>query len=371
MTEHITTHVGLDVHKDTTAVAVAALGKRARFIGTVGPQFSELLKVLGKLSTPESMQIVYEAGPCGYSLVRSLRSHGYRCEVIAPAKVARRPGDRIKTDRRDAVHLAEQARAGALTPVWVLDEADEALRDLSRAREDAVRARLKARQRLQAMLLRHGRRYSGKTRWTAAHERYLAQIAFPYPAQELAYVEYRQAVSEAHQRVERLTEMLREQVNDWRMQPVVTALMTLRGIDFVSATTLVAELGDLRRFAKPRELMGFLGLVPSEHSSGHTRRLGAITRAGNGYARRMLVEAAWNYRFPARISRVLQARQEGQPRAVRDIAWQAQVRLSRRYRALKARQIAHNKICVAVARELSGFVWAIAQQLEPVAPTTP
>lgn len=369
MTEHITVHVGLDVHKDTTAVAVAAAGRRARFIGTVGPQFSELRKVLERLGSAATMQIVYEAGPCGYALVRALRGEGYRCDVIAPAKVARRPGDRIKTDRRDALHLAEQSRAGALTAVWVLDEADEAIRDLSRAREDAVRARLKARQRLQAMLLRHGRRYSGKTRWTAAHERYLAQISFPYAAQELAYVEYRQTVSEAHQRVERLTEMLREQVNDWCMRPVVTALMTLRGIDFVSATTLVAELGDLRRFAKPRELMGFLGLVPAEHTSGKARRLGAITRTGNGYARRMLVEAAWNYRFPARLSRVLQVRQEGQPKAVREIAWQAQVRLSRRYRALKARQIAHNKICVAVARELSGFVWAIAQQVEPVAPT--
>ena len=369
MTELITTHVGLDVHKDTTTVAVASAGEPARFIGTVGPQLNELRKVLNRLGSPSTLQIVYEAGPCGYALVRALRSEGYRCEVIAPAKVARRPGDRVKTDRRDALHLAEQSRAGALTAVWVLDAADEAIRDLSRAREDAVRARLKARQRLQAMLLRHGRRYSGKTRWTAAHERYLAQIAFAYPAQDLAYGEYRQAVSEAHQRVERLTEALREQVDDWRLQPMVTALMTLRGIDFVAATTLVAELGDLRRFAKPRELMSFLGLVPSEHSSGNRRRLGAITRTGNGYARRMLVEAAWNYRFPARLSRALQVRQEGQPKTVRDIAWQAQVRLSRRYRALKARQLAHNKICVAVARELAGFVWAIAQQTEPVART--
>ncbi len=370
MTEHITTHVGLDVHKEMTAIAAAEQGKQAQFIGTVGPQLNELRKVLERLGPAPTLQVVYEAGPCGYALARALHGDGYRCDVIAPSKVARRPGDRVKTDRRDAVHLAEQSRAGALTAVWVLDEADEAIRDLSRAREDAVRARLKARQRLQAMLLRHGCRYSGKTRWTAAHERYLAQISFPYAAQELAYVEYRQAVSEAHQRVERLTGSLREQVGSWRMQPVVSALMTLRGIDFVAATTLVAELGDLRRFAKPRELKGFLGLVPSEHTSGNTRRLGAITRTGNGYARRMLVEAAWNYRFPARISRALQVRQEGQPKAVRDIAWQAQVRLSRRYRALKARQIAHNKVCVAVARELSGFVWAIAQQIEPGASDT-
>jgi len=364
MSKHITTHVGLDVHKNSTAVAVATPERRAEFVGTIGAELKALCRVLQKQGSPEAMQIVYEAGPCGYGLVRALRARGYRCDVIAPAKVARRPGDRVKTDRRDALHLAEQSRAGALTAVWVLEEADEAIRDLSRAREDAVRARLKARQQLQAMLLRYGRRYSGKTRWTSAHERYLAQISFPYPAQELAYVEYRHMANEGHERVQRVTEALREQVQNWRMQPVVAALMTLRGIDFVAATTLVAELGDLRRFAHPRELMSFLGLVPSEHTSGTTRRLGAITRTGNSYARRMLVEAAWNYRFPARISRVLQVRQEGQPKAVRTIAWQAQVRLSRRYRALKARQINHNKICVAIARELSGFVWAIARQVE-------
>ena len=364
MSKHITTHVGLDVHKNSTAIAVAAQGRRAQFVGTAGPQLSELRRVLEGLGSASTMQVVYEAGPCGYGLVRALRKAGYRCDVIAPAKVARRPGDRIKTDRRDALHLAEQSRAGALTAVWVLEAADEAIRDLSRAREDAVRARLKARQQLQAMLLRHGHRYSGKTRWTAAHERYLAQMAFPYPAQELACVEYRQMASEGHERVRRITESLREQVDAWRMQPVVAALMTLRGIDFVAATTLVAELGDLRRFAHPQQLMSFLGLVPSEHTSGNTRRLGAITRTGNGYARRMLVEAAWNYRFPARISRVIQQRQEGQAKAVRDIAWQAQVRLSRRYRALRARQVHHNKICVAVARELAGFVWAIARYVE-------
>ena len=287
---------------------------------------------------------------------------GYGCDVIAPAKVARRAGDRIKTDRRDALHLAEQARAGALTSVWVLDEEDEAIRDLSRAREDAVRARLKARQRLQAMLLRHGRSYTGRTNWTAAHERYLAQLSFGHPGQELAYAEYRQAVSESHKRLGRLTETLWDEALRWRRAPLVKALMTLRGIGRVAAVVLVAELGDLRRFGHPRDLMGFLGLVPSEHTSGNTRRQGAITRTGNGYARRMLVEAAWNYRFPAKMSRALQIRQEGQPQAIRKIAWDAQVRLSRRYRALKARRLAHNKVCVAIARELTGFVWSIAQK---------
>ena len=251
-----TIHVGLDVHKKTTAVAVSQGPGRARFIGTIDSNPRALLKVLGKLGDAQEMSVVYEAGPCGYDLYRRLRCGGYWCEVIAPSKVARRSGDRVKTDRRDALHLAEQSRAGALTAVWVLDESDEAIRDLSRAREDAVRARHKSRQRLQAMLLRTGHRYSGKTQWTAAHERYLSQHTFAWPAQRLAWEEYRQAVSEAHRRVERLTESLHDQVEQWRWGVVVKALMTLRGIDRVSAATLVAELGDLRRFAHARELMG-------------------------------------------------------------------------------------------------------------------
>jgi transposase len=360
----ISTHIGLDVHKSSTAIAVASSGQTTRFAGTVGPELNELIKALDRVGPAASLKVVYEAGPCGYGLVRTLRERGYACDVIAPSKIARRPGDRVKTDRRDAQHLAEQSLAGALTPVYVPDEADEALRDLCRAREDAVRARLKARQRLQAMLLRHGLAYRGTTAWTAAHERYLAQITFPFPAQELAYVEYRQAVGESHARVERLTASMREQLAHWRMRPVVEALMTLRGINLVAAMTLVAELGDLRRFAHPRELMSFLGLVPSEHTSGERRRQGAITRTGNGHARRMLVEAAWNYRFTARISRALQIRQEGQPREIQDLAWRAQRRLCGRYRALKARRLHQNTVCVAVARELAGFIWAIARRVE-------
>jgi len=287
--------------------------------------------------------------------------------VIAPSKIARRPGERIKTDRRDALLLARLARSGELVQVVVPDERDEALRDLSRTRSDAVRARLKARQQLKALLLRHGHRYGGKSSWTLAHQRYLATVAFEHRAQDIAFTEYRSAVNEAHERVERLTESLRTQLESWRMRPVVEALMSLRGIDVVAAVTLVAEIGDIRRFTHPRELMSFLGLVPSEHSSGHTRRLGAITKCGNGHARRVLVEAAWNYRFPARISRVLQVRHENQPKPIRDIAWRAQLRLSERYRRLLARQLPKNKVCVAIARELTGFIWDLARQVKPIA----
>jgi transposase len=282
---------------------------------------------------------VYEAGPCGYTLARQLRSHGYACEVIAPAKIARRPGDRIKTDRRDALLLARAARAGELVNVMIPDERDEALRDLVRARGDAVRARLKARQQLKALLLRHRHRYTGKSSWTLAHERYLSGVSFAQPAQDFAFVEYRSAELEAHERVERLTTALRAQLEHWRMRPMVEALMSLRGIDLIAAMTLVAEIGDFHRFARPRELMGFLGLVPSEHSSGSKRRLGAITKAGNSHVRLVLVEAAWNYRFPARVSRRLQVRQEDQPKPVRKIAWRAQLRLAQRYRHLSARKL--------------------------------
>jgi transposase len=245
----------------------------------------------------------------------------------------------------------------------VPDERDEAMRDLSRTREDAVRARLKARQQLKALLLRHGHRYGGKSSWTLAHERYLATVSFAHPAQDIAFAEYRQAVREGHERVERLTESLRAQTEQWRMKPLVAALASLRGIDFIAAVTLSAEIGDFRRFAHPSELMGFVGLVPSEYSSGDRRRQGDITKTGNGHVRRVLVEAAWNYRFPARLSHRLQTRQEGQSTAVRDIAWRAQLRLAHRYRRLSSRKLHPNKICVAIARELAGFVWDIARQV--------
>jgi len=364
----ITSFVGLDVHKDSIAMGLAPTGREPpRFVGTVVPHWSALCKALGRLGRRQELQIVYEAGPCGYTLARELRSHGYACEVIAPAKIARRPGDRIKTDRRDALLLARAARAGELVNVTIPDERDEALRDLSRSREDAVRARLKARQQLKALLLRHGHRYTGKSSWSAAHERYLAGVSFAQPAQNIAFAEYRSAVREAQDRVQRLTEALHGQLEHWRMRPLVEALMSLRGIDLIAAVTLVAEIGDFHRFARASELMGFLGLVPSEYSSGSKRRQGAITKTGNSHARRVLVEAAWNYRFPARVSRLLQRRQEGQPKAVRDIAWRAQLRLARRYRHLWARKLALNKICVAIARELSAFVWDIARQVKPIA----
>jgi transposase len=366
MHEPITGFVGLDVHTESTAIGFAPAGREApRFVGTVGPRLAELRNALGKLGEPRTLLIVYEAGPCGYGLARELIARDYRCEVVAPSRIPHQPAERVKTDRRDALKLASLARAAELVPISIPDERDEAIRDLSRARVDAVRARLKSRQQLKALLLRHGRRYTGRSSWTAAHQRYLATVSFVHPAQDIAFEEYRQAVSEGELRVQRLTHTVAQQVQCWRMQPVVSALMTLRGLDLVAATTVVAELGDLKRFAHPRELMGYLGLVPSEHTSGPKRRLGAITKTGNTHVRRVLIEAAWNYRFPARVSRVLQVRQENQSPAIRAIAWRAQLRLSHRYRRLRTRGLHHNKICVAIARELAGFIWDIGRQVGP------
>jgi transposase len=279
MEENITGFVGLDAHAESTVIGLAEAGRAApRYVGKASAKVPEIKRALSKLGEPASLLIVYEAGPCGYGLARELRAAGYRCEVIAPSKIPKKSGDRIKTDRRDALKLASLARAGELVAVLIPDERDEAIRDLSRARVDAVRARLKARQQLKALLLRHGRRYTGKSSWTAAHERYLAEITFKHPAQDIAYAEYRHAVGEGEARVQRLSQSLSQQVEGWRMQPVVRALMTLRGLDLIGATTVVAELGDLRRFAHPRHLMGYLGLVPSEHSSGSSHRQGAITK---------------------------------------------------------------------------------------------
>lgn len=367
MDERIKFYVGLDVHKDSTSVAACdASRSAARFVGTVGPDIRQLLKVLAKAGEPAEVSIVYEAGPTGFGLYRELRRRGYHCEIVAPSMIPRRAGDRVKTDRRDCARLAELWRAGELKPIWVPDEAHEAVRDLCRAREVAVRARLMARQELKAFLLRHERRYPGKTSWTKTHERWIADQQFDHPGERIALTEYQLAVQAAEQRVQRLTQALLEVVRGWRFEAVVAALRSLRGIDSVSAVGLVAEIGDIERFKSARDLMGYLGLVPSEHSSGHSVRRGSITKTGNAHARRLLTEAAWNYRFPARMSSTLRERSVGLPEAVRSHAWKAQVRLSKRFAALSARGVQINKVCVAVARELAGFVWAIARQASPL-----
>jgi len=300
MEEGIKFFVGLDVHKESIAVALAEAGRApGRQLGTIAHDVPKLLKMLKRYGDAGAIEVVYEAGPTGYGLQRRLAAAGFHCRVIAPSLVPKRAGERIKTDRRDGLRLAELARAGELRTVWVPEPEDEAIRDLVRAREDAVNSRTQARQQLKGFLLRHEIRYAGKTGWTKVFYRWLSTLNWGKPAAQTAFTEYWQAVSAADERVERLTKALVEAVKGWRFEPVVAALQALRGIDVVCAIGLVAEIGDIARFDHARKLMGYLGLVPSEHSSGERVRRGSITRAGNAHARRLLTEAAWNYRFKA------------------------------------------------------------------------
>jgi transposase len=273
----------------------------------------------------------------------------------------------LKTDGRDSVELAECSRAGQLRAVWIPQPGDEAIRDLARAREDAINSRTKVRQQLKGFLLRHGTRYAGKTSWSKAHYLWLAEQSFGPDASQVAFTEYLLAVQAADERVQRLSQALQDSIDGWRFEPVVAALQALRGIDVISAIGLVAEIGDLSRFEHPRQLMGYLGLVPSEHSSGERLSRGSITKTGNAHARRLLCEAAWNYRFSARIGRRAQQRQQGLSEELRAMGWKAQLRLSKRFAMLKGRGVQANKVCVAVARELAGFVWAIGMQAQRAA----
>jgi len=353
--------VGLDVHKDSIAVAVAEAGRApARLVGSIAHDVGKLRKLLARYGEPGTVQVVYEAGPTGYGLQRELARRGYHCQVIAPSLIPKRAGDRIKTDRRDGLRLAELTRAGELHAIWIPDPADEAIRDLARAREDAVNARTQVRQQLKGFLLRHDVRYTGKTSWSKTYYRWLATLNFGLSGAQTAFTEYWQAVSAADERVARLTDALANSIEGWRFEPVVMALQALRGIDQISAIGLVAEIGDISRFTHPRQLMAYLGLVPSEHSSGERVARGSITKTGNAHARRLLTEAAWNYRFQPRIGYRAQRRAENLPQELRDLAWKAQLRLTGRFARLRARGVQINKVCVAVARELAGFVWAMA-----------
>lgn len=356
-------HVGLDVHKDSITVGVAEPGRHTpRVVGKVTHDLGKLTKLLARIGKPDSLHLVYEAGPTGYGLQRSLAATGYVCEVIAPAQMPRRAGDRVKTDGRDCIQLAECSRAGQLHVVWIPEPTDEAMRDLSRAREDAVNSRTQARHQLKGFLLRHGARFSGKTSWSKAYYAWLGSLNFQAQPAQTAFTEYCLAVQAADARVQRLTQALRDSVAGWRFEPVVQALQALRGVDIVTAVGLIAEIGDQRRFEHPRKLMGYLGLVPSEASSGDRVRRGSITKTGNAHARRLLTEAAWHYRFKARIGSHAHRRQQGLSQPVREIAWNGQLRLNKRFTMLQARGVQVNKACVAVARELAGFVWAVGRQ---------
>ena len=361
------TYVGLDVHKDTIAVALAEAGLRGevREHGKIPNTPAALQALIVKLAPAgRQLRFCYEAGACGYGIQRQLTEAGHECAVVAPSLIPRKPGERIKTDRRDANNLAKLHRAGELTAVWVPDQAHEAIRDLVRARQAAVRTLRQSRQQLSGFLLRHGHHYH-RPAWTQLHRRWLASLKFEQAVHYIVLEDCIAAIEAAAARRDRLEAYIEATLPEWSLAPVVHALQALRGVGLVAAATLVAELGDITRFTNPRQLMAYLGLVPAEHSSGRTRRQGGITKAGNGAARRMLIEAAWSYRFPARISREQLLRQERLSRPIRDIAWKAQERLCRRYRTLARTGKLPTVITAAIARELAGFVWAIAKQVQP------
>jgi transposase len=370
MSQSSTLFIGMDVHKDTIAVAYVAQdhGAEVTSIGTIGTRQCDIDQLIRKMqSKAKHLIFVYEAGPCGYWLYRYLRKKDYDCWVVAPSLIPKKAGDRVKTDRRDALQLARLARSGDLTVVYVPQVQDEAIRDLTRAREDAISDLKDAKFRLKAFLLRHDIRYTGRANWGPAHLRWLSEVVCPTPTQQIVFQEYVRAVQEHTERLQRLVQELHEHVQAWRLYPVVEALQALRGVPFTVAVTLRAAMGDLTRFDTPRELMHFLGLTPSEYSSGAQRRQGSITKAGNSHARRVLVEGAWAYRYPAKVSRHLQLRLETQPKIIQDISWKAQVRLCNRYRRLVARGKHATIVTVAIARELAGFMWAMAREV-PIIP---
>jgi len=363
--------VGIDTSKLRHAVAIADGGRtgEVRFLGEIENTAAATAKLVRKLAAKyERVTFCYEAGPTGYGLHRQIKSLGHECVVVAPSLIPKRPGDKVKTNRRDAVGLARLLRANELTPVWVPDGRHEAMRDLTRARETAMLELRSKRQQVSALLLRQGRSYpESKKTWSKAHTSWLASQKFDYPEQRLVFEEMMLALRQAQERLERLEQAIRAAVPDWSLAEVVTGLMAMRGLDLISAATFLAEIGDLSRFQTSQQLMAYLGLVPSEESSGDTIKRGSITKAGNRRARRMLVECSWSYQHPPRVGIVKQHKVDAAPPAVREIAWKAQCRLYRRYRALIRKGKLKTVAITAIARELAGFIWAVSRQIAPAA----
>jgi transposase len=365
------TYVGMDTHKATISVAIAQGGRggEVRYWGKIRNEPAAVGRLARKLGKQhERLRFSYEAGPCGYGLQRQLTALGHECIVAAPSLIPRAPGEQVQTDRLDALTLARVDRAGELEAIWVPDPAHEAIRDLVRGREAAMRSHNRVRQQLLGFLLRQGRVYPGKTHWTKAHQHWLDGQSFEHAAHQILFHEMREAIREAKARLDRLGEQIAGLMGQWDRAPVATALTAMRGIAQLGGATLVAEIGCFSRFANPRQLMNYVGLVASEASSGKRVRRGPITGAGNSRVRRLLVEAAWCYLDKPRIGVSLSQRQEELPKEVRDIAWKAQLRLCKRFRHLLSRGKPRPLAVTAVAREMLGFIWAIACHVEQQAP---
>jgi len=370
MSEHSEAFVAFDTSKLRNAVAIADAGRTGeiRFLGEIDNTTTATAKLVRKLcARHRRLMFCYEAGPTGYGLYRQIKSLGHECIVVAPSLIPKKPGERVKTNRRDALSLVKLLRAGELTAVWVPDRHHEAIRDLTRARGAAVLDLRRKRQQLSAFMLRQGLHYpENRHTWTKAHMNWLMSQKLAHAEQRLVFEEMMLAIRQAQERIERLEQAIRAAVPDWSLAEMVIALMAMRGMDLVSTTTFLAEIGDLSRFATPRGLMDYLGLVPSEDSIGDRIKRGPITKAGNGRARRMLVECAWHYQHPPRIGKDKKAKVAAAPPAVREIAWKAQCRLNGRYRALIRRGKLKTVAVTAVARELAGFIWAISRETTTV-----
>src|SRR6202051_2784285 len=371
MGNHSEAFVAFDIAKLRNAVEIAEPGRsgEVRFHGEIENSGAATAKLVRKLAGKyERLTFCYEAGPTGYGLHRQIKGLGFECAVVAPSLIPKRRGDKVKTNRRDALSLAKLLGADELTAVWVPDGGHEAMRDLTRARETAMLDLRSKRQQVSALLLRQGRSYpENKNTWTKAHMSWLASQKFDYPEQRLVFEEMMLGVRQALERLERMEQAIRAAVPDWSLAEVVTGLMAMRGLDLISAATLLAEIGDLSRFQTPQQLMAYLGLVPSEESTGNTIKRGPITKAGNRRARRMLVECSWSYQHPPRVGSVKQHKGAAAPPAVRESAWKAQCRLYRRYRALIRRGKLKTVAITAIARELAGFIWAVSREIAPAA----
>jgi transposase len=368
MADYREAFIGIDVAKLRNAIAIADSGREGevRFFGEVDASVTSMRRVIQRIAAKfDRVHFCYEAGPTGYGLYRLIRSLGHECMVVAPSLIPRKPGDRVKTNRRDALALARLLRAGELTAVWVPDENHEAMRDLVRSRAAAVETLRVHRQHVSAFMLKHGRIYPRKRGWTMRYLRWLQEQPFDHPAHQIALQEMVEAVRISKERVERLEHVIEEFIPAWSLAPVVRALQTLRGVELIVAVTFATEIGDVRRFESPRQLMGYLGLVPGERSTGETVRRGGITKAGNGRVRHMLVESAWTYRHPPRVGAKKLYRLEQASPKVREIAWKAQSRLTARYRMLSGRGKKTTVVCTAIARELAGFMWAVAREAQP------
>lgn len=358
--------IGIDTSKLRNAVAIAEAGRggEVRYLGEIDTTDAATRKLVAKLAAKHSkLTFCYEAGPTGYGLYRLIKSLGHDCDVVAPSLIPKKAGNHVKTNRRDALDLARLLRAGELTAVWVPDERHEAMRDLSRAREAAVDDLKGKRQQISSLLLRLGLHYPGKKTWGKTHRIWLRSQKIGQREQRIVFEELLVAEAHVQERVDRLTAAIRAAVPEWSLSEIVTALQAMRGIDLVSAVVILAEIGDLSRFASPRELMAYLGLVPSERSTGDTAKRGGITKAGNRRARRILVECSWSYRHPPRVGKDKQAKVAAAPPAVREIAWKAQTRLSARFRALTKKNKRSVIVVTAIAREMCGFIWAIERAM--------